>query len=366
MTRRIVLFGASGYTGRLVAEALVRAKARPVLAGRSHQNLAALGVKLGKGLETVVADVARPDSLLELIHPHDVFISTVGPFMRFGRPAVEAAIYKRATYLDSCGEPPFIRTVFEELSPIAEQAGVALLPAFAYEYVAGNVAASIALEGLHDTATRVDVGYFLRGSYRGGISNGTRASVAGVAFVSHFAWRDGALQTVRASDRTRSFLIDGTERHGLAIGGAEHITLPRLVPSLREVGVYLGGPRGRRSARLTSTALAAAAKIPGAQSTAGWVTRLPSGTAGPDAERRHRTRSDIVATAYDEDGRELRTVRLSGADPYTFTGELLAWAAIQLSKTDIDKSGAVGPVEAFGLGPLRDATAAAGLPVVEG
>jgi short subunit dehydrogenase-like uncharacterized protein len=363
--RRIVLFGASGYTGRLVAEALVRAKVRPVLAGRSHQNLAALGVKLGKGLETVVADVAHPDSLLELIRPDDVFVSTVGPFVRFGRPAVEAAIYKRATYLDSCGEPPFIRSVFEELSPIAEQAGVALLPAFAYEFVAGNVAAASALEGLHDTATRVDVGYFLRGSYRGGISNGTRASAGGVAFVPHFAWRHGGLQTTTAGDRTRSFLIDGVDRYGLAIAAAEHITLPRLVPSLREVGVYLGGPRGRRSARLTSTALAAAAKVPGVQRAAGWVTRLPSGKAGPDAEQRHRSGSDVIATAYDADGRELRTVRLSGADPYTFTGEILAWAAVQLSHTDIDQTGAVGPIEAFGLGPLRDATAAAGLPIVE-
>ena len=74
----------------------------------------------------------------------------------------------------------------------------------------------------------------------------------------------------------------------------------------------------------------------------------------------------MVATAYDADGRELRTVRLSGANPYTFTGEIMAWAALQLSHTDIDQTGAVGPLEAFGLGPLRDATAAAGLPVVEG
>ena len=80
VSRRIVLYGASGYTGRLVAEALVQARARPVLAGRSHQNLAALGVHLGKGLDIAVADAAVPESLLDIIQKVDVVVNTAGPF----------------------------------------------------------------------------------------------------------------------------------------------------------------------------------------------------------------------------------------------------------------------------------------------
>jgi hypothetical protein len=69
---------------------------------------------------------------------------------------------------------------------------------------------------------------------------------------------------------------------------------------------------------------------------------------------------------YAQDGRILRTVRMRGINPYTFTGEIVAWAALEIARNGLPRAGALGPVEAFGLGPLRDACATAGLPVVEG
>src|SRR5688500_10350676 len=106
MPPRIVVFGATGYTGRKTAEALIARGERPVLAGRSPERLASLAADLG-GLETTVADVAQPQTVNEIVAQGDVLVATVGPFVRFGRPAVEAAI-DRAHYLDSTGEPRFI------------------------------------------------------------------------------------------------------------------------------------------------------------------------------------------------------------------------------------------------------------------
>jgi short subunit dehydrogenase-like uncharacterized protein len=63
---RIVLFGATGYTGRLTAAALVERGARPVLAGRSIEPLRELGDTLG-GLEVGVADVSKPESVRDLV-----------------------------------------------------------------------------------------------------------------------------------------------------------------------------------------------------------------------------------------------------------------------------------------------------------
>ncbi len=359
-----MLFGATGYTGRLVAHALVRARARPVLAGRSHQSLAALGVTLGKGLDIAVADVSRPELLLEIIQRDDVLISTVGPFARYGRPVVEAAIHRRATYVDSSGEPAFLRVVFEELGPVAAAGGVTLIPSCAYDFVAGNLAGALALHGLPD-AGRVDVGYFLRGSYRGAVSMGTRKSVGGLLLAPHFAWRDAALLTVPAGERTRTFAIDGHDRPALSFGSSEHLTLPRLHQSLREVNTYLGLFRRPLATRLTGRALGRAVKIPGAARAATWVTQLPVGREGPDPAQRERRGCVVVAVAYQGE-RELRTVRLEGANPYTFSGDILAWAALRLSHGGPDATGALGPVEAFGLEPLRDACAAAGLAVSEG
>lgn len=361
MARRIVLFGASGYTGQLVAAALVRARVRPVLAGRSAQNLAALGVTLGHGLDTAVADVTQPASLLELFRPGDILVSTVGPFARFGRPVVLAAIERGATYLDSSGEPAFIRDVFEELGGRAKEAGVCLVPGFAYEYVAGNLAAALALENAGEHARGVHVGYFRTGSARGGISVGTRSSAAGAALAPHFAWRDGELVTTTLGDRVRTFSVGNTGRPALAIGGSEHLSIPSLYPSIREVGVYVGGPWPQRVATRIGPVISRAARLRGFPEVVRWVGSRPRTDPGPDVEARARTGSLVIAVACDSDDNPLSTVELTGSNPYTFTGEVLAWAAMRVASHGVRGDGARGPVEAFGLGPLRDACRAAGL-----
>ena len=72
-------------------------------------------------------------------------LATVGPFARFGDPAAEAAIEAGASYLDSTGEPAFIRRVFERFGPRAERAAVGMVTAFGYDWVPGNLAGALAL-----------------------------------------------------------------------------------------------------------------------------------------------------------------------------------------------------------------------------
>src|SRR3954452_10461338 len=79
---RIVLFGATGYTGRLVAAALVDRGARPVLAGPNADSLGAMSDELGGGLETQTADVSDPATVRALVQRGDVLVSTVGPFRK--------------------------------------------------------------------------------------------------------------------------------------------------------------------------------------------------------------------------------------------------------------------------------------------
>lgn len=86
------------------------------MAGRSAERLERLAAEL-RGLETRVADVSKPQTVTDLVEAGDVLLSTVGPFTQWGGPAVEAAIERGAWYLDSTGEPPFIRRVFEKYGP---------------------------------------------------------------------------------------------------------------------------------------------------------------------------------------------------------------------------------------------------------
>src|SRR3712207_5714300 len=180
MPSRIVLFGATGYTGRLVAERLVAQGARPVLAGRSRERLDALADLLDADLETVEADAMRQSSVFAAVGEGDVVISTVGPFARYGDAAVRAAISAGATYFDSTGEPQFIRRVFEEFGAPAARAGSALMTAMGYDWVPGALAGALALERAGERAVAVDVGYFALGADpRAAMSEGTRESLVG-------------------------------------------------------------------------------------------------------------------------------------------------------------------------------------------
>jgi short subunit dehydrogenase-like uncharacterized protein len=364
---RIVLFGATGYTGDLTARALVARGARPVLAARNRERLDALAAELG-GLETQVADVSAPASVAALVGAGDVLLSTVGPFARWGEPALRAAIGAGAHYVDSTGETPFIRDVFERWGPDAQAAGSILLTAMGYDWVPGNLAGALALRDAGEAAVAVDIGYFMTGqTSRDGMSGGTRASAAGVMLEPSYTWRGGELRTVRGADDLRSFDLGGNSRDAISVGSTEHFSLPRVHPGLRDVNVYLGwfGPASRQMQRV-SAAMSLVTKVPGAKPAIGGLMgrAIKGSTGGPDAEARSKSGSAVVAEAKDAAGAVLATARLEGVNGYDFTAEMLAWAAETLARGGDavpGRPGALGPVEAFGLDALEDGAAQAGL-----
>jgi short subunit dehydrogenase-like uncharacterized protein len=359
---RIVLFGATGYTGRLVAQALVDRGARPVLAGRNPETLGEMAEELGGGLETQAADVARPETVRELVEQGDVLVSTVGPFTEMGAPAADAAVDAGAHYIDSTGEPPFIRRIFEEWGPRAKSKGAGMLTAFGYDYVPGNLAGALALEQAGDAASKVAVGYFISGagSLKNAGSGGTMASTAGMVAEPGFAFRAGKIVTERPAKRVRSFQVGGKSLTGMSVGMTEHYTLPRVHPQLREVDAYLGwfGPASR-----ALQALSLAGEIPGSRRAFGAVFgRFVKGsTGGPDAEARAKTSSKFVAEASDPDGNVLAHVEMRAPNWYTLTGDVIAWGAAHAAEHGLEGAGALGPVDGFGLRTLEAGCAEVGL-----
>jgi short subunit dehydrogenase-like uncharacterized protein len=361
MAGRIVLFGATGYMGELAARELARRGARPVLAARNEDRLAALAQELG-GLETAIADASRPDTVRALVERGDVLLSTVGPFARFGEPAVEAAIAAGASYLDSTGEGPFIREVFEQHGPRARVSGCGLVTAFGYDFVPGNLAGALALRNAGAAATGVDIGYFTPGRFA--TSGGTKASAAGVILEPGFAWRGERLVVERQAARVRSFRGGDGEKAAVSISASEHLALPRLQPGLCDVGVYVGTfGAAARPMQAISAVSAALMRVPRLRSaTRSAVGRFLKGsTGGPDAEARSRSRSSIVAVAYDTAGHQLSEVRLAGVNVYDFTAGMLAWGAERAAAGGLQDTGALGPVEGFGLDALEAGAAEAGL-----
>ncbi len=357
MAGRTVLFGATGYTGRLVAEAMVERGTRPVLAARGRDRLEAMAAELG-GLEVAIADVSDPASVRALVEPGDVLVTTVGPFVRWGGPAAAAASSAGAHYIDSTGEPAFIRQVFERYGPAAEQTGAAMLTAFGYDWVPGNLAAGLALRRAGDDGVRVDIGYFTTG--KGSMSGGTMASSVSALAETSFGLREGRVRSERGAKHVRSFKVRGKDRSGISVGSSEHFTLPRIAPQLREVNAYLGwlGPLSR-----PMQAMSLGTSLPGASSVIRALgARFVKGSSGgPDAQERSRGGSHVVAIAYDSAGAELAEVHVAGVDGYTFTGRIIAWGAEHAAQGAMQGTGAVGPIDAFGLVALTDGCRWAGL-----
>ncbi len=362
---RIVLFGATGYTGELTARALLARGAKPLLAGRNASSLSILASDLG-GLDTAVAEVGRPETVRALLSEGDVMLSTVGPFTNWGDPAVEAAIDVGVPYLDSTGEPPFIRRVFERYGPDAERAGAPLLTAMGYDWVPGNLAAAIALteaEKAAEPADRVEIGYFLTGG-GGGFSGGTMASTLASLLEPGFAYRDGRLITEANGKRVRAWEVRGRKQQAISASSSEHFSIPSQFPAVRTVEPFLGWfGSASRAVQASSYAIAGVTRLPFAKGGLQRVlARFARGsTGGPGEEERAGSGSHVLAIARAPSGRAVAEVRLEGINAYTFTARILAVASIKALAGEIDTRGALGPAQAFGVEGLEAAVAEAGI-----
>lgn len=356
---RIIVFGATGYTGELVARSLVRSGATPLLIARNRDRVAALAEELG-GLDIAVADAGDASALAAVVGRGDVLISTVGPFLKHGEAAVKVAAECGATYFDSTGEGPFIREVFERWGPIAHENGGALMSAFGFDFVPGSLAAGLVLEDAGPTATSVDVAYFVKDV---GTSGGTKASIVGMLLEDGFAFADGAIRPDRFGRRIEQFDVHGRSLTAVSIPGAEHLALPPSYPHLRDVNVFLGVPPAA-ARTLTAAGIVSwpARRLAPLRAVTEAVTgRLVKGsTGGPSAETRAGARSYAVAVARDAEGAALATVTIDGPDPYDFTADILAWAARTALADGVDGTGALGPVGAFGLERLAAGCAEVG------
>lgn len=363
MNAKVVLLGATGYTGGLILESLLARGIRPVLAGRSPDRLAALAREHG-GLPTAVVDAGEQAAVRRLLEPRDVVISTVGPFERFGEPVAAAAADAGARYLDTTGEVGFVRLLQQRHARRAAETGAVLLPAFGYDYVPGILAGALAAERAGAAGRVLDVAYFVTGATRRGLSQGTRATLLDGLTLPSYRRLRGELIQQRTAARVRNVATaDGRRKDAILASGTEVLFLPARYPNLTSVTVWNGWfPAMSRLISLAAAVPQAAARTATGQRVLHVLTRpLIGAPGGPDAAERARTRTQVVATVAGADTRQLAVVQLEGPGTYTLTGELIAWAAQELLDRAVVAPGVVGPVEAFGLETLRAGCAGIGL-----
>jgi short subunit dehydrogenase-like uncharacterized protein len=130
----VVVYGASGYTGRLVAEYLATkyrgdASLKWAMAGRSAAKLQEVAGEIGApaGTPIVVADASDPASLAAMAMRAKCVITTVGPYQLYGEPLVAACVEAGADYVDLCGEPNWMRAMIDEYENAAKKSGARIV-----------------------------------------------------------------------------------------------------------------------------------------------------------------------------------------------------------------------------------------------
>lgn len=365
MKKQIVLFGATGYTGQLTARAMVDRGLEPLLVGRDKERLLTLSKELGN-LPFGIADVEEPLTLERLVKEGDVLVSTVGPFTRYGKTAIEVAIKKGAAYFDSTGEHSFIEKVFHFYHSKAVKAGIPLITAFGYDYVPGHCVGTAAMEMAGSEAVFLDIGYFVTttGLNRKAMSDGTFISIFNACLEPGLVWNDGKLCKEFAGRYFKRFSIDGSLKKVVSVCGSEHFALPESYPQLQTIKTYIGWfkifsyPMFVIS-RINSLMF----KVPTIQKCLRLLVgkALHSSRKGPDVNNRRDTGSHIVGIACNDKKMVLAKAELRGINGYSFTANMLAWGADIAAQDKINKVGALGPVEAFGFEGLKGGCKQAGL-----
>jgi short subunit dehydrogenase-like uncharacterized protein len=182
----VVVFGATGFAGRLVAGYLAGhapGSVRIGLAGRSGRRLADVRAQLGASASAwplLVADSADPVSLAALARAARVVVTTVGPYRAQGLALVQACAEAGTDYADLTGEVLFIRDSIDRCHDVAAAAGARIVHCCGFD----SIPSDLGVLGLHLAARADDAGHLqdttlVVTALRGGVSGGTLASMMG-------------------------------------------------------------------------------------------------------------------------------------------------------------------------------------------
>jgi short subunit dehydrogenase-like uncharacterized protein len=183
----IVIYGASGFVGKLTAEYLASVshrsggKARIALAGRSVGKLEAVRARLAESARDwpiLTVDADRPSTLDDMAARTQVVITTVGPYSRYGLPLVAACAKAGTDYADLTGEAMFVRQSIDDYHKQAVDTGARIVHACGFDSVPSDMSVyELFRRARQDGAGELcDTNYVLR-SFSGGVSGGTVASM---------------------------------------------------------------------------------------------------------------------------------------------------------------------------------------------
>ena len=306
---RILIYGANGYTGALIAEEAVRRGLKPVLGGRNRDALEAIAQRLR--LTRRVFELADRATILRNLDGIDVVLNCAGPFVHTTEPLLEACLDAKVHYLDITGEID-VFALCHHAHNRARHQGVVVAPGVGFDVVPTDCVAAMLKEKLPDASELV-----LAFEAGGGPSPGTaRTGVAGLARGGRVR-QNGAIVDVPLAWKERTFERDGKVRSAMTIPWGDVYTayVSTGIPNIETYMVV--SPKTIARTRW----LRYAQPLLGLDAVRGFFEkRALEHARGPDAERRRATGCHVWGEARNAAGREER-LGLTTPNGYTLTVE---------------------------------------------
>jgi short subunit dehydrogenase-like uncharacterized protein len=353
----IVVYGATGFTGRLVAEYLAAhykgdSGLKWAMAGRSKDKLAAVRDAIGapKDLPLIVADASDPASLKAMVEQTKSVITTVGPYMLYGNELLAASVAAGVDYFDLCGEPVWMRQKIEQHEAAAKKSGARIVFSCGYDSLPFELGVFCAQEEAKKAfgapAARV------KGRVRemkGTFSGGTAASMRAIF---EAAAKDLSLVTLLRDPFVLTPGFDGPKQplgnrpvydEDLKTWTAPFVMANINTRNVHRSNMLLGFPYGKdfvydemvvtgpgeQGEAIARKVMAANNKLSG--------TDVPKPGEGPSKEERENGMYDLLFVAIAPDGKQARAAVKGDRDPgYGSTSKMISECAMCLLRDTPD------------------------------
>jgi short subunit dehydrogenase-like uncharacterized protein len=389
----VVLFGTTGFTGRLVAERLVeRAPAvlRIALAGRSLAKLATVRESLGPAAAEwplMLVDAADRATVTKLARSTTAVATTVGPYLKYGLPLVEACARAGTHYVDLTGEVLFMRASIDAADEAARESGARIVHACGFDSVPSDLGVLVLNEAAGALGDTTLVVRDVRGAFSGGTLATMKEIAAAVAAdpAARALMSDPySLSPDRAAEPDLGDEPDlSSATHDPELGWLGPFVMANANSRVvRRSNALAGYPYSREfryreamgfgegpSARAKATGLGAGLGALGAAmgfgpTRAGIGKVLPKPGEGPSREDRDAGHFRMEVHGHAADGaRYVATVAASGDPGYAATSLMMAESVLLAASGDPqlpDRAGVLTPATGFGM-PLVERLRAAGM-----
>jgi len=353
----IVVYGATGFTGQLVAEYLAAhykgdAGLKWAMAGRSKDKLATVRDAVGapKDLALIVADAADPASLKAMVEQTKSVITTVGPYMLYGNELLAACVAAGVDYFDLCGEPTWMRKKIEEHEAAATKSGARIVFSCGYDSLPFELGVFCAQEeakkAFGAAASRVKGRVReMKGTFSGGTAASMRALFEAAA-------RDQSLVALLKNPFSLTPGFEGPKQppgnrpvydEELKTWTAPFVMANINTRNVHRSNMLLGFPYGKdfvydemvitgpgeQGEVMAKKLMAANNKLSG--------NDVPKPGEGPSKEERENGHYDLLFVAIAPDGRQARAVVKGDRDPgYGSTSKMISECAICLLRDAAD------------------------------